>query len=292
MGPKWRYLLNELGVGLRRNLLITLAKFLTTTVSLAVLGVGLMVQKQVNLASDLFYTQVEVSIFLLDNISETQRISLENDLNANPIVDHVVYESKQDAFEHFQDIFANQPDLLESVTPEILPASFRVKLTDPEEFAVIESQFSEYPGVQTVSDQRELLQRFFDLLGVLRSGAWWIAGLQLIAAAALIATTIRITAFARREQIGIMKLVGATNWYIRLPFLLEGLIAGVGGALLAGGALIVVSRWVLARVGNVIAFMPIVGIPQALEVFPWLILTGALTAALASFFSLRRFLDV
>jgi cell division transport system permease protein len=292
MGPKWRYLLNELGVGLRRNLLITLATFLTTTVSLAVLGVGLMVQKQVNLASDLFYTQVEVSIFLLDNISESQRLSLENDLTANPIVDHVLYESKQDAYEHFQEIFANQPDLLDSVTPEILPASFRVKLTDPEQFAVIESQFSDYPGVQTVSDQRDLLDRFFLLLGYLRRGAWWIGILQLIAAAALIATTIRITAYARREQIGIMKLVGATNWYIRLPFLLEGLIAGVGGALLAGGALIVLSQSVLSGVGNVIGFMPIVGSREALEVFPWLVAVGAATASLASFFSLRRFLDV
>src|SRR5690606_10873978 len=144
---------------------------------------------------------------------------------------------KEQAYENFREIFADDPNLLESVTPDILPASFRVSLIDPENFAVVASQYQGYPGVEQVSDQREVLDRFFRVMDAFRNGALAIALLQLVAAAALISNTIRITAFARREQTGIMKLVGATNWYIRLPFVLEGIVAGVVGALIAGGLL-------------------------------------------------------
>jgi cell division transport system permease protein len=292
MGRRWRYLLAELGVGLRRNLLMTVATVVTVTVSLALLGAGLLVQKQVDVASDLFYGQVEVSIFLLDSISETQRTSLERDLFEHPVVDDVLYESKEDAYVHFQEIFAENESLLESVTPEILPASFRVKLSDPEQFAVVESQFAGYPGVDQVSDQRELLDRFFTLLNALRNGAVTVALLQLLAAGALIFNTIRVTAFARREQTGIMKLVGATNWYIRLPFMLEGIVAGTVGALAAAGLLLLGAATILSSIGEQIEFLPVVGTSHVLEITPILILIGAGIAAVASFLSLRRFLAV
>lgn len=292
MGPRWRYLAAELGIGLRRNLLMTIATVVTVTVSLALLGAGLLVQKQVDVARDLFYAQVEVSIFLQDGISETQRTSLEQDLRGHPVVDEVIYESKEDAYQHFQEIFAENESLLDSVTPDFLPASFRVKLTDPEEFAVVESQFAGYPGVDTVSDQRELLDRFFNLLNSLRWGAWVVAGLQLLAAGALIFNTIRVTAFARREQTGIMKLVGATNWYIRLPFMLEGIVAGVVGACAAVGLLLLGAATILQRMRDQIQFLPVVGTSHVLEVTPILLLIGAGIAALASFLSLRRFLAV
>jgi cell division transport system permease protein len=292
MGRRWRYLLAELGVGLRRNLLMTVATVVTVTVSLALLGAGLLVQKQVDVASDLFYGQVEVSIFLLDSISETQRTSLERDLFEHPVVDDVLYESKEDAYVHFQEIFAENESLLESVTPEILPASFRVKLSDPEQFAVVESQFAGYPGVDQVSDQRELLDRFFTLLNALRNGAVTVALLQLLAAGALIFNTIRVTAFARREQTGIMKLVGATNWYIRLPFMLEGIVAGTVGALAAAGLLLLGAATILSSIGEQIEFLPVVGTSHVLEITPILVLIGAGIAAVASFLSLRRFLAV
>jgi cell division transport system permease protein len=292
MGPRWRYLLNELGLGLRRNLLMTLATVLTVAVSLSLLGVGLLVGKQVNVASDLFFSQVEVSIFLTDGISEAQRASLENDLRNEPVVEEVIYESKQDAYEHFVEIFANNPSLLESVTPEILPASFRVKLVDPEEFAVIESAYRDYPGVDVVSDQRDLLDRLFAILDYVQRGAYGIAWIQIIGAAALIFNTIRMTAFARREQTGIMKLVGATNWYIRLPFVLEGVVAALIGALLASGVLFLALGPLLSGVRERIVFFPIIGTQQVFEVMPLLFLVAIAVAAISSFLSLRRFLAV
>lgn len=292
MAPRVRYLLGELGIGLRRNLLMTVATVVTVTVSLSLLGAGLLTQRQVETAQRLFFGEVEVSVFLVDGISEEQRSSLERDLAEHPLVAEVEYESKEEAYENFQEIFADNESLLEGVSPEILPASFRVSLTDPEQYAVVASAFEGRPGVDEIADQSEYLDRFFAILNGLRNGAVAIAVLQLAAAGALIFNTIRVTAFARREQTGIMKLVGATNWYIRLPFMLEGIVAGVAGALLAGALLLIAAVTILSSVDEKIQFIPIVGTGDVLQVIPVLVVVGAVIAAVSSFFSLRRFLAV
>jgi cell division transport system permease protein len=292
MAPRFRYLLGELGVGLRRNLLMTVATVVTVTVSLSLLGAGLLTQRQVDIARQLFFQEVEVSIFLSDGISQQQRQSLERALADHPNVERVQYESKEQAYAHFQEIFADNESLLEGVSPKILPASFRVSLEDPQQFAEVAGAFRGRPGVDEVADQGQYLDRFFAILNGLRNGAVAIAVLQLAAASALIFNTIRVTAFARREQTGIMKLVGATNWYIRLPFMLEGIVAGVLGALLAGGLLLLASVTILSGVGQQIQFIPIVGTAEVLGVIPVLLVVGAVIAAVSSFLSLRRFLAV
>lgn len=292
MGPRARYLAGELSTGLRRNTLMIVATIVTVTVSLALLGAALLVQRQVDLARDLFYAQVEVSIFLQEGIAPSTRESLHEDLASSPVVEEVIFESKEDAYEHFQEIFADDAVMRDSVTPEIMPASFRVKLTDPEQYGVVASQFAGYPGVHEVVDQREVLERFFSVMEALRNGALVVALLQLGAAVALIFNTIRITAFARREQTGIMKLVGATNWYIRLPFVLEGVVAGVLGAALASLLLYLGLRTLVDGLRQQIFFVPFVGTGDFWSVVPILVLVGAGIAAMASVVSLRRFLAV
>lgn len=292
MAPRWRYLIAEVGLGLRRNLLMTLATVVTVTVSLALLGVGMLIRTQVDLARTVLFQEVEVSIFLLDSVTEQQRADFESELTGNPQVESVIYESKEQAFEHAQQIFAEDEAVLDAIEPDDLPASFRVSLVNPENFDVVRSQYVEYPGVDEVVDQRDTLDRFFALMNQVRRGAIVVAVFQLVAAAALIANTIRITAFARRDQTGIMKLVGATNWYIRLPFILEGIAAGVAGALLAGGLLLLGMVTLVAGMREQIQFVPFIGIPQVLGVLPWLVAIGGGIAAIAAFLSLRRFLDV
>ena len=292
MGPRWRYLASEVGIGLRRNLLMTLATIVTVTVSLALLGAGVALALQVNKAERVLYGQVEVSIFLLDEISPDQRDSLQRDLQGNPLVQDTIYVSKEQAYRDFLEIIADDEALRESLTPDILPASFRVKLTDPEQFEVVASQFEGYPGVDEVVDQREVLQRFFQIMGLLQWTALIVALVQGVAAAALIANTIRITAFARREQIGIMKLVGATNWYIRLPFIVEGVIAGVVGALLAGTLLVVGQVLAIGRLRTTVQFIPFITTGEVLSVIPLLVVIGAAVAVVSAFLSLWRFLDV
>ena len=292
MGPRFRYLTSEIGIGLRRNLLMTVATIVTVMVSLALLGVGLLVEKQVDSSRDIFFSQVEVAVFLNDDITGEQRAELEESLRVHPVVASVEHESQEEAFAQFQELFDDQPSLLASVTPEMLPASFRLELTDPEEYAVVESAFREYEGVDEVTDQQDALDNLFLLFNKLRDGAWWIAGFQIIGAGALIFNTIRVTAFARREQTAIMKLVGATNWYIRLPFLLEGIIAGLLGALCATGLLALAAGPLLNNVREQILFLPVVGVPDVLAITPILVAGGVGIAAVASFLSLRRFLAV
>ncbi len=292
MGPRWGYLFNEVGIGLRRNLLMTIATIVTVTVSLALLGMGLLVQRQVSLAQRVLYAEVEVSIFLLDDVKENQLRSLESELRANPVVADVIYVSKEQAFSDFQRMSNGDEVIAASVGPDVLPASFRVKLTDPEEYPVVASQFAEYPGVEEIVDQRDTLEKFFQVMNALRNGALAVALLQLIAAAALISNTIRVTAFARREQTGIMKLVGATNWYIRLPFVVEGIIAGVFGALVAGGLLLVGELMLLGRLKGALQFIPFINFYDVLATIPILVLIGAFIASFASIISLRRFLAV
>ena len=294
MGPRWRYLFGEVATGLRRNMLMTIATIVTVTVSLAVLGAGVLTEVQVSKARRVLYAQVEVSIFLNDNITDEQRQSIERDLDENPLVaeNGVLYESKEQAYRNAQEIFRTDPELLEAVRPDSLPASFRVKLTDPRQFEVVASQFEDYPGIDEVVDQRDILKPFFVVMEQVRDGALAVALLQLLAAAALISNTIRLTAFARREQTGIMKLVGATNWYIRLPFMVEGVFAGVVGALIAGGLLVAGDVFLLSSVKRQITFFPFITTGEVASVMLVLVVVGILVAALASFFSLRRFLDV
>jgi cell division transport system permease protein len=292
MGPRWRYLFSEVTTGLRRNLLMTLATVVTVTVSLAVLGAGALTEAQVRKAREVLYAQVEVSIFLNDDISSDQTQSMQSDLEGNPLVQEVLFESKQQAYENARKIFASDPELLDALRPDSLPASFRVKLVDPEQFETIKSQYEGYPGIDEVVDQRDILQPFFLVMRQVRRGAVAVAVLQLLAAAALISNTIRLTAFARREQTGIMKLVGATNWYIRLPFMLEGIFAGLLGAVIAGSLLVASDVFLLSRIKRQIGFFPFITTSEVAAVIPLLVVVGVLVAAAASFFSLRRFLDV
>jgi cell division transport system permease protein len=297
MSARWRYILSEALVGLRRNLMMTVAVILSVTVSLTLLGASLLLSQQVDLATDDWVGQVEVSIFLCDGrtcpeITPEQEEQLRTDLEEQPVVEEVFFESKEQAYERFIDLFEDQPNLVDSVDPDVLPASFRVKLENPQLFAVIAEQFQEYPGVEEVVDQRQVLDQFLRFTNVIRNAALIVAVIQLVAAGVLIANTIRVAAFARREQTSIMKLVGASNWYIRLPFVLEGLFAGLLGALVSWGLLYASVPRVAGQLRQEIELMPFIGASEVLAVGPWLLASGAGIAALASLLALRRFLDV
>jgi cell division transport system permease protein len=297
MTARWRYILQEAFVGLRRNLMMTFAVILSVTVSLTLLGASLLLSQQVDLATDDWVGRVEVSIFLCDDrtcpaITAEQQEELREELEAQEVVDEVMYESKQEAYDRFTDLFEDQPSLVESIDPDTLPASFRVSLVNPNLFNVIRDQFAAYPGVEEVVDQREVLNQFLRFTNVVRNAALVVAVIQLVAAGVLIANTIRVAAFARREQTSVMRLVGASNWYIRLPFVLEGVIAGVIGALVSWGLLYGTVPRVASNLAQDIELMPFIGAAQVLAVGPWLLLAGGGIAAVSSIVALRRFLDI
>lgn len=233
-----KFVLSEVAVGLFRNVMMTIAMIITTAVSLTSLGVGGLVIDQVGKMEDYFYFRLEVSIFLDKNVTTDQRQTLRDQLAEDPLVREIFYEDKNQAYQRFREQFKDSPDLVANVQPEALPESFRVKLKDPTKFEAAATKYADAPGVDQVTDQRKLVGKLFSVLNRIRNTAFVIAIAQGIAALLLIANTIQVAAYSRRREVGIMKLVGAPNWYIQLPFVIEAAVAGLVGALLAWGVII------------------------------------------------------
>lgn len=290
-----RFVLAEMAIGLRRNLTMTLAVIITVAISLALVGAGLLIRQQVQDMKDYYFYRVEVSVFLTKNVTPDQRQSIGRDLAALPEVQKVYYESQDEAYKRFKEQFKDSPGLVDNVQPDALPESYRVKLKDPTKYAIVSSQFQGRPGVEDVVDQRQFLDKLFRILNGFRNAAYVIAAVQLIAAVVLIANTIRVAAFSRRRETGIMRLVGASNLYIQLPFLLEGALAGLLGAALACGFLALAKVMFVDRTLRGIfsaGVIPSIGWQSILQTMPLLLIAGVALSAIASFVTLRRFLRV
>ncbi len=298
------FVASEVGNGLRRNLTMTIAVIITVAVSLGLFGVSLLVRAQVSTMKDFWYDKVEVSIFLCGQGSDTpscsggavtdaQRNQIKADLESlKPLVEEVYYESKTEAFARFKEQFKNSP-IVENVREDALPESFRVKLSDPTKYEVVASAFAGRPGIEQVNDQRRILDKFFRLLGGLQVIALIIAGAMLVVTVLLIVNTMRVAAFSRRRETGIMRLVGASNFSIQLPFLLEAALSAGIGAIFAVGALILTKVVVIDGVlAPSFQFTAFVGWDAVFTIAPILLLTGILLAGLAAFFTLRKYLRV
>ncbi|MDQ6649186.1 MAG: permease-like cell division protein FtsX [Actinomycetota bacterium] len=287
------FVLSEMTTGLRRNFTMTFAAVVTVMLSLVLLGSAVLVSKQVSTMKDFWFDKVEVSVFLANDVSQDQRAQLNGDLSSNAEVKTVFYESKEDAYKRFTQQFKDSPALVKNVSADALPESFRVKLKDPTHYEVVASAFRSRPGVEEVQDQRAILQPFFKLLNVVRVVAIAVAVLMLLVALLLISNTVRVAAFSRRRETGIMRLVGASNAYIQLPFLLEGIVAGLIGAVIAS-ALLFVGKWVFVDhvLRPVLRFTAFIGWGAVWTTVPLLVLAGVGLSGLASFVTLRRFLRV
>ena len=290
-----RQVAGEALLGLRRNLVMSIAAVLTAAVSLAFVGTALLVNQTVDEMRQIFYTQIEISIFLTDDVTDAQRADIPQVLDRIPLVESVTYESRAEAYRRFQLQFQDQPDLLANVTEDALPESYRVRLTDPEQYEVVASAVRDLPGVGQVVDYRDFLDDLFRVLNGLRVAALFTAGVQLLAATLLIANSVRVAAFSRRRETGVMRLVGATRWYIQLPFLVEGIVVGLIGALLGTG-LIALGKVVL--LDRLLAplfrsrVIPMVSYSDVLLEARWLVLAGVLISGLASLVTLQRYIRV
>ena len=290
-----RQVVSEALLGLRRNLVMSVAAVLTVAVSLAFVGAALLVIQTTREIRDIFYTQIEISIFLTNEVTEAQRAEIPKVLDRIPLVQNVLYESKAEAYRRFRLQSQDQPDLLANITEDALPESYRVKLNDPEQYEVVASAVRDLPGVDEVVDYRKYLQPLFTTLNGLQTAALYVAAVQLFAATLLIANTVRVTAFSRRRETGVMRLVGATRLYIQLPFLLEGVLAGVLGAALGVG-LLLLGKVVLLDRGLKLLFsegiIPSISVGDILMQAPWLFLLGVAISGLASLLTLQRYLRV
>ena len=296
------FLFKEVRIGLRRNLTMTFAVIVTVAISLSLLGIGLLSNSQVSAMKDYWYDKIEVSVFLCGSLSESptcangvvtpeQRTSIKGDLEALPVVQSVFYESQTEAFARFKERFKNSA-IAQNVTADQLPESFRVKLKDPTQFDVVVSAFSGRPGVDIVQDQRTILEKFFRLLDVLRNGALLVGLFSVLTAALLISNTLRIAAFNRRRETGVMKLVGASSWSIQLPFLLEGVFSAVLGWIFATGLLGGLKYVVDTKVAPLLTFTKFFAWDQVWIASAILLGVGLFVSTLASLITLRRYLKV
>jgi cell division transport system permease protein len=296
------FLLSEVRIGLRRNLTMTFAVIVTTAISLSLLGIGLLSNAQVGAMKDYWYDKIEVSVYLCGSLSESpscaggvvnpeQRLGIKTDLEALPVVQSVFYESQSEAYSRFQERFKDSA-IAQNVTADQLPESFRVKLKDPTQYAVVVSAFSGRPGVDIVQDQRSILEKFFKLLNVLRNGALLVGLFSVLTAGLLISNTLRIAAFNRRRETGVMKLVGASSWSIQLPFLLEGIFSALIGWVFATGLLAGLKSVVDSKVAPLLTFTNFFGWNEVWIASAWLLLAGLGVSTVASAVTLRRYLKV
>lgn len=296
------FLLSEVRIGLRRNLTMTFAVIVTTAISLSLLGIGLLSNAQVNAMKDYWYDKIEVSVYLCGSLSESpscvggivspeQRLTIKSDIEALPVVQSVFYESQSEAYARFQERFKGSA-IAQNVTADQLPESFRVKLKDPTQYAVVVSAFSGRPGVDVVQDQRSILEKFFKLLNVLRNGALLVGLFSVLTAGLLISNTLRIAAFNRRRETGVMKLVGASSWSIQLPFLLEGIFSALIGWVFATGLLAGLKSVVDSKVAPLLTFTNFFGWNEVWVASAWLLLAGLGVSTVASVITLRRYLKV
>ena len=290
--PRFEYLFRETTSGLRRNGLVAFAAISTTFIALLLFGLALLISRQVSLMIEATTGNVEVAVYLTDPVNPQTVESLTTTLTKLPVVADVTFESKADACDRFKRLFANQAALVNNVDCNALPASLRVKLDDPQQYAQVAAVLRGQPGIDRIVDQSAFLDRLFSVTRVFRVGVLLVSFVMLISAAILIANTVRMGLFARRKEIGIMKLVGATNWRIRMPFLVEGVVESLIGA---GAAVLFLFGLKVAFINplyDTIQFVPWVTNKDVIAIIPWLLVAGAVVALLAGLVGMRRFLDV
>ncbi|MGF0116178.1 permease-like cell division protein FtsX [Promicromonospora sp. Marseille-Q5078] len=300
-----QFVLTEVLGGLRRNLSMVISVVLVTFVSLTFVGAAALLQTQVTKLKGDWYDLVEVSVFLCPTGStaptcadgeatpeQVDALKEVIDSELSDVVATTYYESKADAFEAFTDMY---PDGYQGtqLTEDDMQASFRLKLVDPEQYQVVDDVLEGRSGVEVVEDQREVFEPLFLALNRASLLAAGLAGVMLLAAVLLITTTIRLSAVSRRRETGIMRLVGASNLFVQLPFMLEGAIAALVGALLAvGGLWLAVQYLVTDWLQDSVDWVAYVDVGDVLLIAPLLIGIAVLLAVVSSVVTLNRYTRV
>ncbi|OEJ32202.1 permease-like cell division protein FtsX [Streptomyces subrutilus] len=317
-----QFVMSEIGVGLRRNLTMTFAVIISVALSLALFGGSLLMREQVSKMKGYWYDKANVSIYLCNKsdaeqateaanktagsgdlgvatcrkgaVTDEQKKQIEAELKQMSLVKSVAYESADEAYKHYQEQYGHTA-LASSITPDQMQESFRVKLKDPEKYKVVTSAFTGRDGIHTVDDQRQAIDDLFKILNYLNFAALGIMLIMLIVALLLIVNTVRVSAFSRRRETGIMRLVGASSFYIQVPFIMEAAVAGLIGALFAcvmlvSGQYFVIDHGVGLR--DKIQLIDFLGWGAMIGKLPYVLFIGLLMPAVAAFLALRKYLKV
>jgi len=298
-----QFVLQEVWTGLRRNLTMTIALVVVVAISLSLLGTGLLFVKQVDNTRTYWQGKVQLSIYLCTSTSVSpqcrsngpttaaQKAQILHDLKTLPQVQAVYYESQAQAFAHFKQDFSRDRSFTNLVTPSELPDSFQVKLANSQaDYNIVAGAVQGSPGVDQVVNDAAILSKLYRLLDAARNAVVIIAIILLIAAVLLVANTIRLSAFNRRRETSIMRLVGASNFYVQLPFLVEGILAGLAGWLVAAGLLITVKVLGLDALQQYFSNSVQLSAADLIEVIVLAMVMGVLLCGATSFLTLRRYL--
>jgi cell division transport system permease protein len=302
------YVFSELGNGLKRNVSMTIAVIVTIFVSLTLVGMGLLLNAQANKAEEYWGSKLQITVFLCNQnsttancvngeVTDAQKQEIEKVLDDHAEVASWRLQSKQEAYEKWKSAYVSDDEteqrVYESIRPSDMQESYWVQLKDPEKFMGIKSQVSGLEGVNTVRDLREVLKPIYFWMNVMKWGAIGIAAFLVFAAVLQVGNTIRLAAFARRREIGIMRLVGASSLYIQLPFLMESLVAALIGVALAGTAIAtfmyVVIYQMLRPTSNIVAWIDWADGAWAIG---WVALIGLLLTLVPTLVMTRKYLKV
>lgn len=291
---RFGFLFNEVLTGLRRNITMTVAMILTTAISIGLFGGGLLVLRLADHSRNIYLDRVETQVFLTNDISAND-MSCDSDpckalraqIEARDDVRSVRFLNRDDAYD---DATRKFPQYKDVASTDSFPASFIVKLDNPEQHKDFDQAIANQPGVLNVLNQKDLIDRLFAVLDGLSNAAFAVALVQAIGAILLIANMVQVAAYTRRTEIGIMRLVGASRWYTQLPFLLEAVLAATIGVILAIIGLIVVRALFLEKAldqfyqANLIAKIDYADI---LYISPILFLVGVAMAGATAYVTLR-----
>ena len=295
-----RHVFSELRLGLRRNLTMHIAVVLTLFVSLTLVGLGILLNTQAKKTEDYFGSQLQATIYLCNGakgevgcvgpVSDAEKQAITKALDDNDDVADWYEESQQVAYDRSKELMG---DNFRISSPDAMHASIWVTMHDPRDYQSVISSVMTLPGVYSVRTAKDYLDPIYSTLDAFKYGAVGIGAFLILAALLLVANTIRLAAFARRREIGIMRLVGASSLYISLPFLLEALVTAVIGVALAAGALAAFMKFgVHDRLSESLLFMPWVDFSDYLGVVGWLAIIGPLLTLLPTLVLTRKYLKV
>ena len=303
---RFGFMFSEVAQGLRRNIAMVISIILVTFISLTFVGTASLLQLQIGQMKNYWYDRAQVAIYLCTDVSpeatcprgeasEDVKAEVQDRLESptlTPFIEEYYFEDHDQAYANFQEQFSGNA-VAQYVRAEQLNETYWVNLFDPNQSQIITESFTGLAGVEEVRDQRSYLDQIFNILNIASLAAISIAALMLVSSVLLISTTIRLSAFSRRRELGIMRLVGASNFSIQLPFILEGVVAALIGSLLAAGTVLgLVAFFVQGFLAESLPFTSFVSLSDGMLVVPLLIAAGIVLAAVASGLAIRRYLKI
>lgn len=280
---------------LRRNKTISIASVITVLITFFVLGIFMLVANNINKGINNVQNKVELKVFLKDDIKLIDQREIEIKLREIEGVKDVIYQSKEEEYENFQASTNENEGLLKGYTLQNNPfsASFTVKLDSPEYASAVSEGIKDFEGIETVGDQQELVDKIIGIVNGVKVVGFGLFVILVGVSIFLIMNTTKLTVYSRRREVGIMKFVGATDWFIRWPFVIEGMVIGLVGATLACGALFFAYNLTVNWIASQLVFVSLVPTAYILSTLSWqFMLGGIVVGGIASIISLRKFLVV